>query len=122
MTNDTVTIAAANVAVRRSIASRAKQLGRISKAGLIDQVLDLLFGAIKLADKFAGVPGVKKKQWVLLQIEQLVDKLLPMIPVPWFLAPFRPWLLTRAKAEIMELADAAVETILRNIREAAEAQ
>ncbi len=110
----------ANAIVRREISVRAKQPGRLSKSRIIDQVLSLLFRAIKLADSFSGVPGREKKQWVLSQIETLVDMLLPMVPMWWFLAPFRPWLLERAKREIMDLADMAVETILQNLREATE--
>lgn len=118
--SDHITIQAATVIANKTVRNRARSvIGRLTKSELVDTVLDTLFDFIKLADRFTDVPGRDKKEWVLVRIGDLADRLLPMVPLPWFLQPFRPWLMKRAKAEIMDLANLAVETVLKHLREAA---
>lgn len=118
--SDHITIQQATALANRKVRNRAQSvIGRLTKSELVDTVLDALFDFIKLADKFIDVPGQDKKKWVLARISDLADRLLPLVPLPWFLQPFRAWLTKRAKAEIMDLANLAVETILKHLREAA---
>jgi len=119
-TQGSVTIQAATAIANKTVRNRARSvIGRLTKSELVDTVLDTLFDFVKLADRFIDVPGADKKKWVLARISDLADRLLPLVPLPWFLQPFRPWLQKRAKAEIMDLANLAVETILKHLREAA---
>lgn len=104
--------------VRRTIRERLRQFAgqRLSFPVVVDAVLDLIAQTVKLAEGWAEVPGDRKKTWVMGHVEELIDQLLPLVPLPWFLAPFRAPLTKVARAWLLAIADRAVETILRHLR------
>lgn len=109
-----VSVNQATALARRNLKKKVEKRPT-KKAEVINVVLSSLFSLIKFADKLVDVPGKIKKQWVMDRVTELLDTLLPMIPLPWFLQPFRKWLIEKTKKEILELTDLAIETILEEI-------
>ena len=96
--------------VIRDVAAKAADGLTLREAGQI--AIEFLQLAIQAAAKLA-LPGSLKKEAVLGAFEELLDVLLPLLPLPWFLAPFRKIILAKAKVILMALADGAIEAIYR---------
>jgi len=63
-------------------------------------------------------PGPEKKQLVMEAVGKLFDQLEPLLPYPFFLRPFRGWLITPMLRQIvLAAAGGAVEAIYLRLKE-----
>lgn len=60
-------------------------------------------------------PGSQKKEWVLDQLGDAFDELAPSIPLPWWLAFARPYVIGALRTVVLHLADGLVERAYRRL-------
>lgn len=75
-----------------------------------------LLGLAVAAARDLTLTGAEKKELVLQAIGFLFDALAPAIPLPLWLRPLRAWILPALKVIVLEVADGAVEAILKLVR------
>jgi len=61
-------------------------------------------------------PGFEKKQFVLSAIGKLFDQLEPLLPYPWFAAPFRRFISPALRDIVLRIADGAIEAIYARMK------
>lgn len=97
--------------------AKAKAQGGLTLAEcgeLWTEALDLL---VAEATQFV-TPGNEKKDWVLEQLADTFDQLAPSIPLPWFLAFFRPQIMARLRVLLLAIADGAIERTYQRLKPA----
>lgn len=78
---------------------------------LVGYVYDLIEAAAKLP-----ADGAAKKAWVLAKLRDALDRYLPLLPLPWWLAPVAPFIRRTIKSATLAVADVAIEQIYRRVK------
>jgi hypothetical protein len=73
--------------------------------------------AVAAADTVEGASGEDKKALVLSAAGYLFDTVSPLVPLPWFLTPFRGPILRSARVITLELVGGLVETFVAKLQE-----
>jgi len=78
---------------------------------LVGYLNDLMHAAAQMPSA-----GPAKKQWVLDRLANALDRFLPMLLMPWFLAPFAPVIRRILKRAVLAVATVAIEEIYRRYK------
>jgi len=91
---------------------RLKAQGGITLVEAGQLMFDLLQTVMLAADEYRAVPGAERKAWVLSAVGQLLDVLMPFLPLPVRLAS--PFL----RPVVLAIVSGAIESLLPTVRAA----